>query len=202
MSYKRKRSNKLNAIDTIAIIFAGGKSSRMGEDKSLLPFGGFETMSAFQYNKLSKIFPKVYISAKVDKFDFDAPLLLDNYPQSSPLVGIVSIFEQIEANEVFILSVDAPFVDEGVISKLFEQKGNYDALIAQSPSGTQPLCGIYRRSILPKAKEFLANDNHKLNFLLQGVKTLFVAFNEDEKFMNLNHPHEYQQATLKQLKVF
>jgi len=179
----------------IAVIFAGGKSSRMGEDKSLLPFGGFESMSAFQYHKLSQIFERVYISTKVDKFAFNAPLLLDNYPQSSPLVGLISIFEHLEdADELFILSVDAPFVDQAAIETLYEASANHDAIIAQTPSGTQPLCGIYRRSILPQAKAFLAQDNHKLNFLLKSVNTKFVAFESDAKFMNLNHPEEYREA--------
>lgn len=180
--------------DAVAVIFAGGKSSRMGEDKSLLPFGGFETLSAFLFHKLTPLFGRVYLSAKTQKFGFEAPLILDSYPQSSPLVGIVSVFEQLEVHEVFVLSVDAPFVDLEIIAKLFESKGHYDAIIARSPSGTQPLCGIYRRTLLPKAKEFLTQDNHKLNFLLQSVDTLFVEFEKDEKFMNLNHPHEYQQA--------
>lgn len=182
--------------EQVAIIFAGGKSSRMGEDKSLLPFGGFASISEFQYHKLSKIFAHTYISTKVDKFDFDAKLLLDNYPQSSPLVGIVSIFEHLDVEEVFILSVDAPFIDHEIISSLYHTHQHYDATIAKTPSGTQPLCGIYRRSIIPKAKEFLANDNHKLNFLLKSVNTHFIEFESDEKFLNLNHPHEYQEALL------
>jgi len=184
----------LIAQDAVAIIFAGGQSSRMGVDKSLLPFGGFATLSAFLFHKLTPLFRRVYISAKMPKFDFEAPLLLDSYPQSSPLVGIVSIFEQLDIYEAFILSVDAPFVDRDVISTLFAQEGDYDAIVAKSPNGTQPLCGIYRRTILPKAKEFLHHDNHKLNFLLHSVNTLWVEFEEDEKFMNLNHPYEYQQA--------
>ncbi|MEA2027889.1 MAG: molybdenum cofactor guanylyltransferase MobA [Campylobacterota bacterium] len=181
-------------INSTAVIFAGGKSSRMGEDKSLLPFGGCESMSEYQYHKLSQIFSNVYISCKDNKFDFDAPLILDSYSQSSPLVGLISIFEYLESDELFILSVDAPFVDIDIIKKLYLVCNHYDAIIAKTPSGTQPLCGIYRRSILPKAKEFLAQDNHKLNFLLKSTNTVFVEFESDEQFMNLNHPHEYQKA--------
>jgi len=181
-------------INSTAVIFAGGKSSRMGEDKSLLPFGGFESMSEYQYHKLSQIFADVYISCKNNKFDFSAPLIIDNYAQSSPLVGLISIFEHLESEELFILSVDAPFVDKEVISRLYQHQGTYDAIIAQTPSGTQPLCGIYRRTLIPTAKEFLAQDNHKLNFLLRSVHTHFVEFQNDDKFSNLNHPHEYQKA--------
>jgi len=181
--------------NTEAVIFAGGKSSRMGSDKALLPFGGQKSMSAFLYRKLSKLFDELYLSSKTDKFDFEASLILDAYPQSSPLVGIVSTFEYLKQHdEIFVLSVDAPFVDEEIITRLYQTPRHYDATIAQSPSGTQPLCGIYRQSILPKAYEFLHQDNHKLNLLLSCVHTNFVHFDDDAKFSNLNYPSDYQKA--------
>jgi len=60
------------------VIFAGGKSSRMGEDKSLLPFGSFSTLTEFQLNRLQKMFKNIYISCKKSsKFDFNADFIED-----------------------------------------------------------------------------------------------------------------------------
>ena len=178
-----------------AVIFAGGKSSRMGKDKALLPFGEHTTLSEFQYEKLNTLFSKVYLSAKENKFDFDCSVITDRYDESSPLVGIISIFETLEIEEVFILSVDAPFVNQTVIEAMYKQdKGNNDVIVAQSPSGTQPLCGIYKRSILPIAYQQLEKNNHKLHDFLSLVKTLYVPFEEDKPFSNLNHPEEYREA--------
>ena len=178
-----------------AVIFAGGKSSRMGKDKALLPFGNYTTLSEFQYEKLNTLFSKVYLSAKENKFDFDCSVITDRYDESSPLVGIISIFETLEVEEVFILSVDAPFVNQTVIEAMYKQdEGNNDVIVAQSPSGTQPLCGIYKRSILPLAYQQLEKNNHKLHDLLSLVKTLYVPFEEDKPFSNLNHPEEYREA--------
>jgi molybdopterin-guanine dinucleotide biosynthesis protein A len=156
-----------------AIIFAGGKSSRMGQDKALLPFADCITLSEFQYNKLSTLFDKVYISSKENKFDFEITVVTDLYEESSPLVGIISLFETLDDDELFILSVDAPFVDEKVIEVLLKHTDKkFDAVIAQSPSGVQPLCGIYRRSILPLAQENRTKENHRLNDLLKKVNFL------------------------------
>ena len=178
-----------------AVIFAGGKSSRMGKDKALLPFAGFNSLTEYQYERMQTLFEKVYISSKGDKFDFKAPFISDNYDIFSPLAGIVSIFEILDAYEIFILSVDAPFIDEKVIKKLVgENKNGFDAIIAQSPSGLQPLCGIYRRSLLPLAKEYLTENRHRLAHLLKDAKSQFVHFEDDTPFMNLNHPHEYEEA--------
>lgn len=180
-----------------AVIFAGGKSSRMGSDKALLPFGRYDSLGQYQYEKLQKMFNAVYISAKHDKFDFSPPLIEDKYEQSSPLVGLVSTFETIDENEVFILSVDAPMIEKEIIEQLYETASSYhdaDAIIAQSPQGIEPLCGIYRRSIMPLANEFLELNNHKLVALLSKSKSIYHLFDSYEPFLNLNHPKEYEQA--------
>jgi len=184
---------------TTAVIFAGGKSSRMGKDKALLPFADYPTLTEFQQDKLGTIFEKVYISAKENKFDFDCRVIQDSYTENSPLVGLISVFETLKAKEIFILSVDAPFVGKETIEKLLEHnESGFDVIVAQSPSGVQPLCGLYKRSILPLAYAQLKKDNHRLGDLLRLANTLFVAFDEDAPFTNLNRPEEYQKA----LKTF
>jgi len=178
-----------------AVIFAGGKSSRMGKDKSLLPFGQYNSLAEFQQQKLSTLFEKVYISAKEDKFDFECIVIEDNYTENSPLVGMISIFETLDVEEVFILSVDAPFVNKETIEKLLEHNENIlDVIVAQSPGGLQPLCGLYKKSILPLAYVQLEKGNHRLRDLLNLANTLFVKFDTDTPFINLNHPEEYQKA--------
>lgn len=180
-----------------AIIFAGGKSSRMGQDKSLLPFGEHKSLAAYQYDKLHRLFENVYISAKEDKFDLTSAVIHDILQESSPLVGLISIFETLTVDEVFVLSVDAPFVNKEIIEKLLEANDPlYDIVVAQSPHGVQPLCGIYKRSMLPLAYAQLEKENHKLNDLLKLARTHVVRFGEEHPFANLNHPEEYQKALM------
>jgi len=178
-----------------AVIFAGGKSSRMGEDKALLPFGAYTTLTEFQVKKLSDYFEPVYISAKTDKFDFECKVIEDTQKESSPLIGILSIFETLEVDEVFILSVDAPFVDKEVIETIFKSRNDKsDIVVAKSPSGIQPLCGCYKKSMVPLAYTQLEKGNHKLLDLLALANTELVEFEDDKPFTNLNHPQEYQEA--------
>ncbi len=183
-------------IETIpAVIFAGGKSSRMGKDKATLPFGGYDTLAQYQYEKLKKIFSDVYIGSKTEKFGFDAPLILDRYEASSPMAGLVSAFETLErADAIFVLSVDAPFVDENIITALLDADERADAVIARCCERVQPLCGLYRRSALPPAKKTLEADKHKMGILLEELDTHYVDFEERETFLNLNHPEEYEAA--------
>lgn len=179
----------------VAVIIAGGKSSRMLQDKSLLPFGDCDSLAQFQYERLIKLFSKVYISSKSDKFDFTVDIIKDVEETSSPLVALVSIFETLEVDEVFVLSVDAPFVDEVIIKKLYGVKDHsVDVIVAESKNGMEPLCAIYRRSFLSKAKKALEDNQHRLQRLLNDLRVIKVYVNEGHKFMNLNYPHDYDEA--------
>ncbi|CAA6820502.1 MAG: Molybdenum cofactor guanylyltransferase [uncultured Sulfurovum sp.] len=186
----------------MAVIIAGGKSSRMQEDKALLPFGAYLSLAEFQYRRLDKLFSKVYISSKENKFDFEADIIKDVYAVSSPLVALVSIFDTLEGlEEIFVLSVDAPFVDEQVIKKLYEVREatleiNFDVIVAESKYGLEPLCAIYCKSFLEKAKNALKKNEHRLMTLLNALKIKKVFIEEETKFMNLNYPKEYEAAKL------
>lgn len=59
------------------VILAGGKSSRMGRDKTLLPFGGFATLTHYGAHKFGRIFERVLVSSKFEKFDPPLPLIKD-----------------------------------------------------------------------------------------------------------------------------
>lgn len=189
-------------LDTPCIIFAGGKSSRMGEDKTLLPFGGFNTLTEYQYTRLSKIFKNVYISCKdKQKFNFDANYIEDSKNKLeetltfAPTLGFISIFKKLKSESFFAISVDTPFIDAKVIDALFDaDKKENDATIAKTDKSIHPLCGIYHRSLQIAFMKMLETNTHKLGYLLKQSHTIYVNFKDDDIFLNLNHPHEYQKA--------
>ncbi len=169
----------------------------MGQDKSLLPFGGYSSLAEYQYRRLSKLFTNVYISTKEDKFDFAADIIQDSPSQNifAPTAGFNSMFKKLKDERIFVLSVDTPFVGEEEIRRLLESDNEeLDAVIARTASGSQPMCGIYHRSLMPSFEQMLKEGNHRLGQLLKKSKTLFVDFNDERPFANLNHPHEYEEA--------
>ncbi len=187
-------------FDLPCVIFAGGKSSRMGQDKSLLPFGGYDTLVQYQYERLKHLFKDVCISAKsADKLTFDAPVIEDPAGCNvfAPTAGFVSLFQTLKDARVFVLSVDTPFVTKTEIRALVEaDTDDTDAVIARTASGSHPMCGIYHRSLLPDFESMLREENHRLGMLLKKSRTRFVDFDDECPFMNLNHPHEYEKACL------
>jgi len=178
------------------IILAGGKSSRMGRDKALLPFGGAPSMTHYLYASLAPLFQHLFVAAKEDKFDGDFPIILDKKPLPSPLVALVSAFDTLPAERLFVVSVDTPFVDASVVRTLYDAANkDTDAVIAATGARRHPLCGVYARSCLPEAHNALAENRHKLHDLLTKLQTRTVPFAADDpRFANLNRPEEYEAA--------
>ena len=180
------------------IIFAGGKSSRMGEDKSLLPFGNSKTLTQFQLKKLQKIFNNVYISCKnKNKFDFEANFIEDIPSENifAPTTGFIATFEKLNCERFFALSVDTPFISSYEIKKLVKEDiAHANITIARTKSGIQPMCGIYHNSIKDKFIQMFEENNHKLGFLIKNSNTTYVDFKDEKAFLNLNNPKEYQEA--------
>lgn len=169
----------------------------MGQDKALLPFGEHSSLAQFQYDRLSKLFANVYISAKsVEKFDFKANFILDpKNADFAPTAGFISAFQQLQCERFFVLSVDSPFVNEETIRKLLEADApNFDAVIAKTHSGTHPMTGLYHVSLLDDFIRMLRESDHRLGKLLSMRNTHYVEFTDEALFMNLNHPHEYHEA--------
>ncbi|MCF6172883.1 MAG: molybdenum cofactor guanylyltransferase MobA [Campylobacteraceae bacterium] len=177
-------------------IVAGGKSSRMGVDKALLPFKECKTLTQYQLQKVSNWFESIHISCKSrDKFDFEASFIEDSskFDDFSPLVAIYSILEKLQT-PVAILSVDIPFVTFDIYKKLYANLENFEAVIAKSPFGSHQMCAIYKPSILPILEKQIIDNNHKIKNLLARIETKYVEFKEDGAFFNLNKPCEYQEA--------
>ncbi len=179
-----------------AVIFAGGKSSRMGKDKALLPFGGYSTLAEYQYRRLEPHFRHLSLSAKGAKFPFEAPVIRDRYQESSPIVALASVLESITSAWVFVLSVDMPRVDTALIARLYDAanaRPQARAIVSASPSGSEPLCALYHRSLLPLARAQMLSGDHRMRSLIAAVPSAEVLCPREAPFANLNTPEEYHR---------
>ncbi len=180
------------------IILSGGKSQRMGEDKSLLPFGSSTSLIEFQYNRLKPYFQNIYISSKLDKFSFlqdKKELIIDeNLDIYSPILALQTIIKTLENEKVFIITVDTPFITLEIIEKLINSSNNFDITIAQTSFGTHNLCGVFSKITLTLIEDMIKSDIHKINYLIKNSRTQNLYFENEEEFLNLNDKAEYKKA--------
>jgi molybdopterin-guanine dinucleotide biosynthesis protein A len=183
------------------VILSGGRSSRMGEDKSLMLFDNSNTMIEYLYNKLKPFFNDLYISAKSDKFDTlslsKEQLILDkNQTIFSPMVALETIFSTLKSEKVFIITVDTPLVEIETINNLIKASKNFSITIAKDKdNNTHNLCGVFSRDVLPTIQEMIKKDIHKINYMIKNSKNYQeIVFANSEQFLNINTQESYQEA--------
>ena len=187
---------KIIPFEIPCVILCGGKSSRMGEDKSLLPFSSSASLTQYQFDRLKPYFKNIYLSSKTNKFDFisDNELLLDeNKDIFSPILALNTIFDKFQNQKIFIITVDTPFVSIESISKLIDESKDVDICVAQTEK-IHNLCGVFSSNISLAIKNMIENNIHKIGYLIKNNKFKILEFPNDSEFININNQNDYEKA--------
>lgn len=178
----------------ICVILCGGKSSRMGKDKTLLPFKEFPTLTHYQFDKFSKIFENVFVSSKFQKFEPNLPFIKDIFEDYSPMGALHSVFSNFKNQNIFIIPADMPFIKFQTVEKLFDELLDYEVCIAKDSEYTHSLCGFFSSNLANQTKEFYEKDMHKISNLFDVAKFKSVEFEDKEQFFNINYPKDYEKS--------
>jgi molybdopterin-guanine dinucleotide biosynthesis protein A len=185
-----------------AIILTGGKSSRMGRPKALLPFDD-EPLIAHIVRALQSRFMDIVVVAAPEQ---DLPrlpvtLVRDEVPFQGPVGGIYYGLTAARGEFAFVTSCDVAFLNFSLISNLLSHIADYDVVVPDWQDRFQPLHAVYRRSVAPLLKEQLDRRELRPIFLYDKVRTRKVAEEEIRRydpeglsFFNMNTPADYEAA--------
>jgi molybdopterin-guanine dinucleotide biosynthesis protein A len=185
-----------------AIILTGGKSSRMGRPKALLPFGN-EPLIAQIVRTLKRKFTQIVVVAAPgqDLPVLPAKVVRDEVAYQGPVGGIYYGLKAANESAAFVTSCDAVFLSLPLIAHLTSQIPHNDVVVPYWQNRFQPLHAVYRRSVLPLLKEQLERGELRPIFLYDRVRTCKVGEEEIRRFdpeglsfFNMNAPEDYAQA--------
>ena len=188
-----------------AIVLCGGKSSRMGSPKALLPFGP-ETMLQRVVRLLGEVVRAVVVVAAPDQTLPTLPphviLTRDEREGRGPLeglrAGLKALPEHVEV--AYVTSCDVPLLVPGFVREMLELGAGYDAAVMEIDGFAHPLSAVYHRSTLMHIEDLLAHDRLRPVFLFERVNTRRVRPHEIttdphlRTLQNLNTPDDYQHA--------
>jgi molybdopterin-guanine dinucleotide biosynthesis protein A len=181
--------------EATAIIMAGGSSTRMGTDKSMLPIEGKPIIKGI-CERLSTCFEQTLISANnKGKFEFlGFKVVPDKIPGQGPLMGIASALEA-SSNELnFVVACDIPHIELRHVRRIISEAANSRADVVVPIAGDgqyEPLFAVYRKSALRAVNEVLSSGGRKISdiFALCNVKKI----NLGASLANLNTTAEYEK---------
>jgi molybdopterin-guanine dinucleotide biosynthesis protein A len=178
-----------------AIIMAGGSSTRMGTDKSMLPIKGRPIIKGI-CEQLSTCFEQILISAtNKDKFEFlGYEVVPDKIPGQGPLMGIASALEASSNELSFVVACDIPHIELRHVRRIISEaiEGEPDIVVPVAGDGQyEPLFAVYRKSALRALNKVLSSGGRKISdvFALCNVKTIDLG----ASLVNLNTSAEYEE---------
>ena len=185
-----------------AVILVGGKSSRMGRPKALLPFAD-EPLIAHVVRGLRKMFDEAVVVAAPEQElpELPAVLVRDEVAYQGPVSGIYHGLKASTKEVCFVTSCDAPFLNPVLVAHLLSQIADFDVVVPYWQERFQPLHAVYRRSVAPLLKAQLERGELRPISLYDKVRTRDIR--EDEirlhdpeglSFLNMNSPEDYEAA--------
>lgn len=187
-----------------AVLLAGGKSSRMGRDKALLPFAG-TTLAAWVIGRIRPAVAAVIVVAPDPRpfAGYGVRVVPDLFPGRGPLGGLHAGLAASRAAAGLAVACDMPLVSPDLARhlRLALEATGAEAAVPLWRRGAEPLFAVYRRSAVRAAEAELHAGSGRLTDFLTRLRVRWVpeaelaAFgNPEELFMNVNHPEELERA--------
>jgi molybdenum cofactor guanylyltransferase len=144
------------------LILAGGKSTRMGRDKSALQYHDGLSQTAYLKKLVEPMVDKVFISIRPEQqgaqhltgYEF----IIDEFDMNSPLNGILSAMKYDGNAGWLVIAVDMPHINASAIQTLISSRvPNKAATAFRSPIkiGADPLFAIWEGHAMEKIQQHI-----------------------------------------------
>lgn len=170
-----------------AAILAGGKSSRMGENKALLSFRGHPMISAVA-DAARPVAAELFVVA-----DEGPPYLAlglktvaDVHKGRGPLGGLHAALTASRTEATLLLACDIPLVSTSLLRYLAAFSSDAPARVAEIDGRIHPLCAVYDKRCLPVIEQLIADDRLAMAVLLDAVSAQRVTITPDLSFYRPN----------------
>jgi molybdenum cofactor guanylyltransferase len=186
-------------VSMAGYVLAGGRSSRMGQDKALLHVGSSVTMLQSIAQRVEESAGKVTLVGNPLKYGhFGYPVIPDLRQGCGPLAGMEAALSHSLAEWNLILACDLANSRTDFLNTLCIEAGtvssDFDCLVPQAcDSRMQPLCALYRRRCLPIIANALDAGTRRVTDVVAGLAVFLRPVTESELFQNLNTPEDWNR---------
>ncbi len=188
---------------TVAIM-AGGKSSRMGTDKSFVLFDGRPMIEVVIAAVAGLGDETLLITNKPDEYaHLNLPMVGDVYPDHGSLGGIFTAVHAATQPHTVVVACDMPWLNRSLLEYMITRRETADVIVPRWEKYPEPLHAIYSKACLAPIKEKLKAQQLKITGFFGQVAVRFVERAEIEQFdkdgrsfANINSPQDLKSAKI------
>jgi len=175
------------------LVLTGGKSTRMGTDKTVLNYHGIP-QKEFAKQLLQSKLAEVYYS--VEKKSKSNNEIHDVFLNLGPFGGICSAFQKDPNVAWFVLAADLPFVNDELIALVLKHRNPSKvatAIKGKNKEFPEPLITIYEPKAYAKLLQYLAQGYSCPRKMLINADVEVIEV-DDTFIRNINTPEEFTEA--------
>lgn len=173
-----------------AVILNGGKSSRMGTDKSQLVIEG-KTLLERAIELLAPICEQLYISGHVPQNNL--PTLPDFAKDIGPMGGIMGALESLTHHDrILFIPVDMPFLTQDTLRKLITSSIAFPSVLVDMRGAPIPVVAVFSQESGKVFRDFIQSGNYGLQMALRKMKYNAVMASDARECMNINTPEDFR----------
>jgi len=190
----------------LAVVLAGGKSKRFGEDKNQIKLGD-KTLLEHVLSKINNKFEEILIvtshNLEIKKSE-NITIIPDCFDDFGPLAGVLSSMKWVKENHkkykwVATFPSDTPFFDISIIEEYKKRININDSSLyfIKSNNKRHNIFGLWSIDLLDVLEDDLKNNNfRKVEDWADkiGVKTIDIEVNEFDPFFNINTKEDFEKA--------
>jgi len=189
------------------LVLAGGKSTRMGTDKSLIEYHGVPQRE-YLYGLLGQVCERTFISLRKEqeaKAQFGFATIADDDRFRGPFNGMLSAHNRSPEVAWLVLACDLPLMDQASLEQLIKERDpeKFATTFAnENDPLPEPMCAIWEPHALQKAISYLeaGNGTCPRKFLINNDTKLVFPKNKNV-IMNANSEEDYKEALKKLSEV-
>ncbi len=177
------------------VVLAGGKSSRMGTDKTELNYHGKSQLKHTVELLENNLLP-TYVSVATNQQIENFKTIQDKFVDLGSFGAICSAFQQNPNKAWLVLATDVPFVDDKLIKLLLQHRNPQKiatAIKGKSKQFVEPLIAIYEPKAYPVLLSYLAQGYSCPRKVLINSDVEIIEV-DDNLIRNINTPEEFQNA--------
>jgi molybdopterin-guanine dinucleotide biosynthesis protein A len=168
-----------NTADVSGIILAGGKSSRLGQNKALVDAAGMPLVQRVVDRLYMVVQEVIVVTDRPDDLAFlGLPTASDVYHGIGTLAGLHAGLAAMGSVYGLVVGCDMPLLNVGLLRHIVSLRDGYDVVMPRLGEYYEPLHALYSKRCMPSIERAIKAGQRRMLSACAGMRVRYVRDDE------------------------